>query len=122
MESLILRIQNLLQERERIELDSCVKDIRLQTFEASVDILTDVLKHEDTFYIFRCSWFIYAILMNITLNFIETPRRNSICYLSLMCHMIASYNDLFVSSGNVNFKGNNAFSKKLENEQQFLSS
>ncbi|CAI4434594.1 BTE_collapsed_G0016530.mRNA.1.CDS.1 [Saccharomyces cerevisiae] len=115
MESLILRIQNLLQERERIELDSCVKDIRLQTFEASVDILTDVLKHEDTFYIFRCSWFIYAILMNITLNFIETPRRNSICYLSLMCHMIASYNDLFVSSGNVNFKGNNAFSKKLEN-------
>ena len=115
IETLILRIQNLLQGREKAELDSCVKDIRLETFKASVDILTDILKLKDMFYIFRCSWFIYAILMNITLYFIETPRRNSISYLSLMCSVIASFDDLFISSGNVSLKGNNAFFKKLQN-------
>ncbi|CAD6622193.1 HN1_G0002570.mRNA.1.CDS.1 [Saccharomyces cerevisiae] len=115
MESLILRIQNLLHGREKTELDSCVNDIRLQTFQASVDILKDVLRLRESFHIFRCSWFIYVILMNITSYFVENPGEDLVYCLSLVCQVSSLFNDLFVSSDDIIMKSNNAFYRKLKN-------
>ncbi|EHN02675.1 YER184C-like protein [Saccharomyces cerevisiae x Saccharomyces kudriavzevii VIN7] len=115
MESLILRIQNLLQSSEKVGLDICINQTRLQTFETSVDILTEILRLKDSLHIMKCSWFLYAILLKITAYFIENSREDPIYHLSLMCGVIGLYNDLLINSNNIDVKDNNAFYKKLKN-------
>ncbi|CAI4065051.1 uncharacterized protein SKDI_09G2030 [Saccharomyces kudriavzevii IFO 1802] len=114
MESLILRIQNLLQSSEKAALDICIKQTRTQTFETSVDILTETIKSRDTSHIIKCSWFVYVILMSITSYFIENPRKTPVYYLSLMCGVIGLFNDVLMSFDIIDLKGNNAFYRKLK--------
>lgn len=115
IESLLSRIQNLLQLNEQTDVNICIRQSRLQNFETSGDILANILNQKDTFHIFKCSWFIYAILMNITSYFVENPKKHPVYFLSLMCGVIGLYNDFLMAYTNIDFKGHNKFYEKLGN-------
>lgn len=111
MESLVARVQNLLQTDEKAKLNFSLIESRKQIFTFSTDILLSVLESDDNFVIIKYSYPMFTAMLNLTAHFLEKPRDNEVYHLSILCGIINRYNHNMGSFSSPNMKECRAWRK-----------
>ncbi|CAI4863731.1 CQS_1a_G0057260.mRNA.1.CDS.1 [Saccharomyces cerevisiae] len=120
IESLMTRIQTLLQGEEETALVMCMKQLRLHSYEISATFLTTLSKQKSSFRVFKCSWCVYVIVLSFVSHFIENLKNGTLRHLSLICGTVSLYANLLSSYDCTEFKGNNNFYERLGNGTTIL--